>query len=144
MNRFHKQRLLFISLLVGCLAAATSLALYALQQNINLFYYPSQVVRGLAPANHKFRLGGIVEEKSLKRIPKSLKVSFLVTDNSHNIKVIYEGILPDLFREGQAVVVEGKLDSDGTLKASQVLAKHDEKYMPASVKNMLERAKHDT
>lgn len=141
MNRHHKQRVLFILIIIGSVMAATSLALYALQQNINLFYSPSQIVAGLAPVDHQIRLGGIVQRESLKHVANSLEVSFRVADQTHNIEVHYTGVLPDLFREGQSVVVEGKVNSQKILMADQVLAKHDERYMPAAVAAMFNKDK---
>jgi len=140
LNPIHRRRLTLILIIIIAVAVATALALYALQQNINLFYSPSQVAAGQVPVNHAFRLGGIVQAGSVKHAPDSLQVVFTVTDNKKSVLVNYTGILPDLFREGQAVVVEGKLTTQGTLQADQVLAKHDEKYMPAAVKAMLKPA----
>jgi len=137
LNPIHKRRLTLILLIITAVAIAAALALYALQQNINLFYSPSQVAAGQVPRNQAFRLGGIVQAGSVKHTSNSLQVVFTVTDNAKSVPVSYTGILPDLFREGQAVVVEGKLTAQGTLQADQVLAKHDEKYMPAAVKAML-------
>lgn len=141
MNQIHKQRLIFISIIVGSIAIAVALALYALQQNINLFYSPSQVVGGEAPIHHPFRLGGLVQKGSIQRPKKDLDVSFIVTDNKNKILVNYHGVLPDLFREGQAVVLEGALNSKEIFEATQVLAKHDEKYMPPAVASLLEKVR---
>lgn len=138
MNYIHKQRLVFIIVLVCAIAAAVGLALYALQQNINLFYTPTQIVNGFAPTQHEFRLGGMVEKGSVQRGRDHLQVSFAVRDNKNKVMVHYTGVLPDLFREGQAVVVEGKLNAEGVLIASQVLAKHDERYMPKAVAEMMQ------
>jgi len=140
MNRHHKQRLIFIVVIISSIAMAASLALYALQQNINLFYSPTQIVSGVAPVNHEFRLGGIVAAKSVQRAPNSLQISFDVTDQANKVRVNYTGVLPDLFREGQSVVVEGKLNAQGVVIADQVLAKHDERYMPAAVKEFMKKA----
>jgi cytochrome c-type biogenesis protein CcmE len=140
MNTHHKRRLTFVALIVGAVAAAASLALYALQQNIDLFFSPTQVVQGLAPTNQEFRLGGLVAKNSVRHTINSLQVIFLVTDNNKQVQVNYTGVLPDLFREGQAVVVEGKLNSQKIMFADQVLAKHDERYMPKQVKEILRKA----
>lgn len=137
LNPIHKRRLILILLIVAVVAAAAALSLYAVYQSINLFYYPSQVVAGQVPANHEFRLGGLVQAGSVKHTTNSLQVNFRVTDHVKSVLVNYVGILPDLFREGQAVVIEGKLTSPDTILADQVLAKHDEKYMPAAVKSIL-------
>jgi cytochrome c-type biogenesis protein CcmE len=139
MNTLHKRRLTFILLILCAVAAAAGLALYALQQNINLFFSPTQIAQGLAPANQEFRLGGIVANNSVHHTTNSLLVTFLVTDNNKQVRVNYNGVLPDLFREGQAVVVEGKLSAQHIMIADQVLAKHDEKYMPKEVKEMLRK-----
>lgn len=141
MNSLHKKRLVFILLIICSVAIATSLALYALQQNINLFYSPSQVAAGQAPHDHKFRLGGMVKEGSIEHASSGLLVSFIVTDRAQEVKVKYNGILPNLFRDGQGVVIDGKLDGEGNFWADQVLAKHDERYMPAQVRAMLKEGK---
>lgn len=140
MNRIQKQRLTFIVIILFSVAIAVGLALYALQQNIDLFYSPTQVAAGLAPHDHEFRLGGIVQTGSVVRTGHSLQVNFIVTDHQKNTLVSYTGILPDLFREGQTVIVEGKLNNQNILVASQVLAKHDEKYIPREVAAILNKA----
>lgn len=137
MNVLHKRRLTFVLLIIMAVTAAAVLSLYALQQNINLFYSPTQIVQGLAPVDHEFRLGGLVKKNSVRHVANSLQVTFLVTDNNKQIRVNYNGVLPDLFREGQSVVADGKLNSQGIFVADQVLAKHDEKYMPKEVKEIL-------
>lgn len=121
--------------------AATALVLTALRDNLEHFYSPSDVAEGRAPAARTMRLGGIVLEKSLTRAPESLEVGFVVTDRFKELPVSYSGILPDLFREGQSVVATGQLRGDGVFEANQVLAKHDETYMPAEVADAIERAK---
>jgi cytochrome c-type biogenesis protein CcmE len=138
-NQRHKHKLIWIALVFILIAGAVGLVLYALKQNINLFYSPSQVAQGLAPLKRCFRMGGLVAVGSLRKDSQSLKVNFVVTDRAKNIPVEYEGILPDLFKEGQSVVVEGQLNANGHFIASQVLAKHDEKYMPKEVKEILKR-----
>lgn len=137
MNPRHKQKLIWISLALCFIGGATSLVLYALKQNINLFYSPSQVVEGQTPLNRRCRLGGLVTMGSLHKDTKSLKVNFCITDKVNQVAVEYTGVLPDLFREGQSVVVEGELNAKKRFIASQVLAKHDEKYMPKAVRESL-------
>ncbi|RMF13035.1 MAG: cytochrome c maturation protein CcmE [Gammaproteobacteria bacterium] len=140
MNPKRKQRMLIILFVLGGVGIAIGLALYALSQNINLFYSPSQIAAGEAPKDTLIRVGGMVEEGSVERHKDSLKVQFNVTDFQHTITVRYEGILPDLFREGQGIVAMGRLRDDGTIEAQEVLAKHDEKYMPPEVQRALDKA----
>ena len=123
--------------MVGC-TIATGLALLALQENINLFFSPSQIVEGTAPSNTTIRLGGMVVAGSVQR-GDNLGVTFVLTDFAEQVTVAYEGILPDLFREGQGIVTQGKLDSTGRFVAEQVLAKHDETYMPPEVNDALRK-----
>lgn len=137
MNPRRKQKLLTIIAVFVLISIAIGFVLYALKQNINLFYSPAQVKQGLAPLNHQVRLGGLVALGSLHKDTHSLKVNFLITDHKNTIPVEYTGVLPDLFREGQSVVVEGKFDTQNHFMADQVLAKHDEKYMPKVVKDSL-------
>ncbi len=125
--------LLSVAVLAGLVVA---LVLFALRQNISLFYSPTQIASGEAPMNHAIRIGGMVEKGSLKRQKKGLKVRFRVTDFSNTVEVEYEGVLPDLFREGQGIVAEGRLIDANRFKASTVLAKHDENYMPPEVKQL--------
>jgi cytochrome c-type biogenesis protein CcmE len=140
MNRRHKQKLIWIIIIFLLVASAIGLVLYALKQNINLFYSPSQVAKGLAPVNRNFRLGGLVTVGSVHKDPESLRVNFSITDKLKSIPVEYTGVLPDLFKENQSVVVEGQLSSKGHFVANQVLAKHDEKYMPKEVKEIFNYA----
>lgn len=123
--------------MVGC-TIATGLALLALRENINLFFSPSQIVDGTAPSNTTIRLGGMVVAGSIQR-GDNLGVTFVLTDLAEQVTVAYEGILPDLFREGQGIVTQGKLDSTGRFVAAQVLAKHDETYMPPEVNDALRK-----
>ncbi|MFI4963007.1 MAG: cytochrome c maturation protein CcmE [Legionellales bacterium] len=132
MTSTQSRRLLLISLMVLGIIIAVGLTLYALQQNISLFYTPSQVALNEAPQNQLIRIGGLVQKDSVKH-GAGLHVSFVVTDNQHQVPVEYEGILPDLFREGQGIVVQGKMDAQGHMQATQVLAKHDENYVPPEV-----------
>ena len=113
----------------------------ALQENINLFFSPSQVAAGEAPTNTPFRLGGMVVDGSVRRSDGSLEIRFDLTDTAETVTVAYTGILPDLFREGQGIVAQGSLGAGGVFKATQVLAKHDETYMPPEVTEALEKAK---
>ena len=123
------------------LGIAAALTLRAFNSNMVFFFSPSQVQAGEAADGHAFRLGGLVEVGSLKRGDDGLTVHFVVTDNAETIPVTYVGILPDLFREGQGVVTQGRLGKNGVFMASEVLAKHDETYMPPEVAEALEQAK---
>lgn len=145
MNPKRKKLLLIVIFIVAGMGAATGLALKAFQENLLYFFSPTQVANGEAPPGSQFRIGGLVEKGSVKRDPKSLHVSFTLTDTLHEVKVDYDGILPDLFREGQGIVANGRMGKDGTFVASEVLAKHDEKYMPPEVADALKKAgvKHD-
>lgn len=145
MNPKRKKLLIgVISIVVG-VGIATGLALKAFQANLLYFYSPTQVMNGEAPTNRSFRIGGLVVDGSVSRNPDNLKVKFTLTDTMSNVDVFYDGILPDLFREGQGIVANGSINSDGVFNASEVLAKHDENYMPAEVADALEKAgvKHD-
>jgi cytochrome c-type biogenesis protein CcmE len=133
----RRQRLLAVGVIAGGVAIAVGLALRAFQENVMLFYAPAQVASGEAPVGHPFRLGGLVTAGSVQRVPGQLAVSFVVTDLEHEIKVAYAGILPDLFREGQGVIAHGTLGADGVFRADEVLAKHDEAYMPPQVEEAL-------
>ena len=130
MNRIHKQRLCYVMLFVIGLSLASSLILYALKQNINVFLTPAQIITMHPATDYHLRLGGMVKKKSVVHDAKGLSVYFVVTDFKQEVPVRYQGILPDLFREGKGVVADGYLDSQGTFHATQVLAKHDENYMP--------------
>lgn len=128
-------------LIVGGLAAlgiASALILSAFRENLVFFFSPSDVVAQKAPRDRAFRVGGVVEEGSVKR--EGVLVSFRVTDTAQTIPVVYQGILPDLFREGKGVVAQGKLGADGVFRASEVLAKHDENYMPPEAAHAVEQA----
>ena len=134
----HK-RLALIGGVVGSAALAVGLALNAFQSNIVFFYSPSQVVAKEAPASRTFRLGGLVQEGSVKR--DGTEVRFAVTDTTQTVAVHYVGLLPDLFKEGKGVVTQGQLRNDGVFVAREVLAKHDENYMPPEAAEALERAR---
>jgi len=135
----RRKRLALVLGIVAGLAVAAALVLQALRQNMMLFYDPSQVVAGEAPAARAFRLGGMVTEGSVERAPGSLEVRFVVTDFAHSVSVSYTGVLPDLFREGQGVIAHGKLGANGMFVADEVLAKHDENYMPPEVAESLKK-----
>jgi cytochrome c-type biogenesis protein CcmE len=128
----RQKRFLFILVALAAVAVASVLVVKALRSNITYFYSPSQVVAGEAPADQLFRIGGMVVRDSLQRDPDSVRVRFLVTDNAEQFEVVYDGILPDLFSEGQGAVARGRLDN-GVFVAEEVLAKHDESYMPPEV-----------
>jgi len=125
---------------LALLAIAAALVLNAFQSNLVFFFSPSQVAAGEAPRDRAFRIGGLVETGSLQRGQEGLAVHFVVTDTAHSIPVTYSGILPDLFREGKGVVAQGKVGPDGVFRASEVLAKHDENYMPPEAAHALEQA----
>ena len=133
----HKRALIIVGAL-ATLAIAAVLILNALNSNIALYVTPSEVAAGKAPKGQTFRIGGMVKDASLKR--DELVVHFIITDLVKEIPVAYKGILPDLFKEGKGAVVQGKLDPDGQFVASEVLAKHDENYMPPEAKHALEQA----
>ncbi|KRT56404.1 cytochrome c maturation protein CcmE [endosymbiont of Ridgeia piscesae] len=133
MNPIRKKRLTLIGMMVAGIGVAAWLALNAFDENLMFFFSPSEVVAGEAPTGHPFRVGGLVETGSVKRKPDGLTTAFTVTDNEANVTVEYTGILPDLFREGQGIVAMGQLNPEGTFIASEVLAKHDENYMPPEV-----------
>lgn len=136
MNIIRKKKLLFIGSIFFGFSVAVMLAVSALSENINLFYTPTQIKNSEAPLNKTIRAGGIVLKGSLIRI-EDLKVSFIVTDYNDNLTIKYEGLLPDLFKEEQGVVVLGKLNENGELIAEQVLAKHDENYMPPEISDLI-------
>jgi cytochrome c-type biogenesis protein CcmE len=134
----RSKRLVLISCALASLGIATWLVLSAFKQNLVFFYTPSQVIAG-EPGRGAFRLGGLVEAGSLQRLPDGLTVRFIVSDGATQIPVEYKGILPDLFREGRGVVAQGMLAHDGMFHAGEVLAKHDENYMPPEADYALKR-----
>jgi cytochrome c-type biogenesis protein CcmE len=136
----RRQRIILVGLLLTGVIIAATLALLALRENINLFFSPTQVATGEAPQNTPFRLGGMVVAGSVQRAAEDLSIRFDLTDTAHTVTVAYTGILPDLFSEGQGIVTQGSLGKDGTFVASQVLAKHDENYMPPEVNEALQKA----
>ncbi|MDP1548556.1 MAG: cytochrome c maturation protein CcmE [Nitrosomonas sp.] len=135
----HK-KLAIITAGVAALGIASALVLNAFQSNLVFFFSPSQVAAKEAPIGKSFRIGGLVEEGSVKREDSSTTVRFAVTDTAKTIPVVYTGILPDLFREGKGVVAQGKISADGIFMADEVLAKHDENYMPPEAAEALEQA----
>jgi cytochrome c-type biogenesis protein CcmE len=134
----RRKRLVWIAIGLTVLAIAIGLVLYALKSNIVFFFTPTQIAANEAPQGRAFRVGGMVETGSVVR--DGLEVRFRVTDTVKTIPVIYRGTLPDLFREGKGVVAQGKVSSDGVFKADEVLAKHDENYMPPEAAEALKRA----
>ena len=139
MNKKSRRKVLVLAVVFG-VATASVLGLTAFEENLLYFYSPTQVKTGEAPQAHSFRVGGLVVDGSVKRAPDSLTVQFDVTDNEESMTVEYTGILPDLFREGQGIVAMGSFDSGGRFIADEVLAKHDEKYMPPEVADALKAA----
>jgi len=143
MHPVRKQRLLIVLFVVVFSSAAIGLMVYALSGNINLFFPPAEVAAGNAPVGTPIRVGGMVKEGSVQRSNDSLEIRFEVTDFQATVPVVYTGILPDLFDEGQGAVASGVLNEAGVLQASEVLAKHDENYMPPEVADALEKSGHD-
>lgn len=139
MKNQRKRKLTIILTIVTTLMVATLLIMYALRQNINLFYTPAQVAAGKVPARVIIRLGGMVVDGSVKHQTNSLKVGFTLTDYNSSVPVTYEGILPALFREGQGIVARGQLEPNGVFIAEEVLAKHDSTYMPPEVRSSLKK-----
>ena len=134
------RRFMWIGTGVLVLAAAVGLVLNAFQSNLVFFFSPTDVVENRAPQGRAFRIGGLVEEKSLNRASDGLTVRFNVTDTAKTIPVVYTGILPDLFKEGKGVVAQGKIGPDGVFRATEVLAKHDENYMPPEAAAAVDQA----
>ncbi len=139
----RRQRMFAVGLVLFGVAVAATLALLAFQENLLYFYSPKQVAAGEAPIGKTFRLGGMVADDSVTRESGSLEVRFVVTDFAESMTVSYTGLLPDLFREGQGIIAHGQIDDDGVFGADEVLAKHDENYMPPEVAEALEDA-HDS
>ncbi len=136
----RRQRLTIALIIVLGTSLIVGLVMYALKQNINLFYSTTQIVNGEAPKDARIRVGGMVLKGTLERDSNSLHISFWITDTAQKIKVEYTGILPDLFREGQGIIAQGKLDANGVFQADEVLAKHDENYMPPEVSESMKKA----
>lgn len=139
MHPQRKKRLSLIALALLGVATAVALALTALQQNINLFYTPTEIASGIAPVDTRIRAGGLVVDGSVERSTENLDVRFAVTDGDKQVLIAFSGILPDLFREGQGIVALGRLNEDRVLMADEVLAKHDEQYMPPEVALAMEK-----
>ncbi len=143
MTPIRKKRLMLVGLMVGAVGIATALALTAFNDNLMYFYSPAEIAAGEAPSGHPIRVGGLVVKHSVDRQDDGLTVAFDLTDNNKTIKVNYTGILPDLFREGQGIVALGSLNEQNVFVASEVLAKHDENYMPPEVADALKTAHND-
>lgn len=136
----RQKRLAWIVAGLVLVGAAVGLVLFALKNNVSLYFTPTQVHHNEAPQGRNFRIGGLVEAGSVKRENDGLTVRFNITDTAQNMQVIYKGILPDLFKEGKGVVAQGKLEADGVFRAEEVLAKHDENYMPPEAADALKKA----
>lgn len=142
MRPVRKKRLQLVIFLVIGAAIVIGLVLFALRQNINLFFTPKQIAAGEAPIGQQIRAGGLVVDGSVARATDSLYVEFVITDTVDQVRVAYDGILPDLFREGQGIIAIGRLDEGGVVQASEVLAKHDENYMSPEIQKAIEEAGH--
>lgn len=136
----RQKRTLYIVLAVAAVGLAVGLVLNALKDNVSLYFTPTQVYNKEAPQGRSFRIGGLVEEGSIQREKDGLTVHFMITDLKQKLPVVYKGILPDLFKEGKGVVAQGKMEADGVMHASEVLAKHDENYMPPEVADALKKS----
>jgi len=138
----RKRRLIAVLLILAGVSIASTIAFYSLQENLLYFQSPSEVAEQAMPAGRQFRLGGLVKPGTVDRIGDGLTTRFVVTDGPAELEVQYVGILPDLFREGQGVIARGSLNEQGSFDATEVLAKHDENYMPPEVKDALEKTGH--
>ncbi len=136
----RKKRLMFIVAGLALVSAAVGLVLFALKNNVSLYFTPTQVYNKEAPQGRNFRIGGLVEKGSLQREKDGLTVHFTITDTTRSMPVVYVGILPDLFKEGKGVVAQGKLEDGNVFHAEEVLAKHDENYMPPEAADALKKA----
>jgi cytochrome c-type biogenesis protein CcmE len=134
----RQRRFMWVALGVLVLCAAAAFVLNAFQSNLVFFFTPTQVAQGEAPQGRMFRIGGLVKDGSLQR--QDMQVQFVVTDTARDIPVVYSGLLPDLFKEGKGVVAQGRLGADGLFTATEVLAKHDENYMPPEAQHALDKA----
>ena len=139
MTPARKKRLALIGLMVAGIAVGLTFALKALDENIMFFFTPSEVAQGKAPKNKLFRMGGMVVDGSVSRPGDGLTAQFDLSDNEHQVTVRYTGILPDLFREGQGIIANGEIGDDGVFIAQEVLAKHDENYMPPEVAEAMKK-----
>ncbi len=135
----RQKRFMYIVVAVVGLGLVVGLVLYGLKNNVSLYFTPTQVFNKEAPVGHSFRIGGMVEEGSVQREQDGLTVKFVLTDTHKSIPVVYKGILPDLFKEGKGAVVQGKVETDGVMHAKEVLAKHDENYMPPEAVDALKK-----
>ena len=135
----RQKRFVFIIVAIAALAVAVGLVLNALDKNVILYFTPTQVYNKEAPQGRSFRIGGLVEEGSVRRETDGLTVNFVITDKHKSIPVIYKGILPDLFKDGKGVVAQGRVEADGVMHAEEVLAKHDENYMPPEAADALKK-----
>ena len=135
----RQKRFLFLVVGMVALAATIALVLSALEGNLSYFFSPTEVVEGKAPEGRAFRIGGLVEDGSVKRTGTDLRVTFMVSDERNRVPVEYTGILPDLFKEGQGMIAQGKMGPGGVFMADEVLAKHDEEYMPPEVAEALQK-----
>ena len=142
MTPTRKRRLIAVVLILAGVGIASAIAFYSLQQNLLYFQSPSDLVAQPIPPGRQFRLGGLVKPGTVERVEDSLATRFIVTDGPEDVTVEYVGILPDLFREGQGVIARGALGENGVFAASEVLAKHDENYMPPEVADALEATGH--
>jgi len=137
MHRIRRQRLILLSVMLMACAVAVGLVLFALRQNINLFYTPSQLSELEQLPRHSLRLGGLVMDGSVEHLPDTLSIKFMLTDGQVQYVVVYKGILPNLFREGQGVIVQGQFNQQQLFVAQEVLAKHDENYRPPRLEKKL-------
>lgn len=136
----RQKRAVYIVVALAAVGLAVGLVLNALKDNVSLYFTPTQVYNKEAPQDRNFRIGGLVEAGSLKREKDGLTVHFVITDLKRSLPVVYKGILPDLFKEGKGVVAQGKMEADGEMHVSEVLAKHDENYMPPEATDALKQA----
>lgn len=137
----RQKRFMFIALGLAAISVAVGLVLYSLRGNVNLYFTPTQVFNKEAPVGKSFRIGGLVQEGSIERQKDGLSVNFVITDTVKSIPVTYKGILPDLFKEGKGVVAQGRMEEGGLMRAEEVLAKHDENYMPPEAADAMKKAK---
>jgi cytochrome c-type biogenesis protein CcmE len=136
----RQKRFMFIAVALAGVGLAVGLVLYSLRGNVNLYFTPTQVFNKEAPLGKSFRIGGLVEEGSIKRDKDGLTVNFVITDTVKSLPVVYKGILPDLFKEGKGVVAQGRMEEGGLMRAEEVLAKHDENYMPPEALDAMNKA----
>ena len=142
MRAIRKKRLYLVLFIFFGAALAVTLVLFALNENLNHFYTPTQIASGEAPESQKLRAGGLVVAGSVERSTQDLAVEFVITDTAESVRVAFTGILPDLFREGQGIIAIGEIDQYGVVQADEILAKHDENYMSPEVKKAIEAAGH--